>query len=90
VFFRDDDRIVKITLEKIPEPWVLDTRVSGEKSGVGEPYFLKGVHSLRGEISRGFTGPRDMVAGCMRRPVTKEASDRGGSTSSSKASSSSW
>jgi hypothetical protein len=34
VFFRDDDRIVKISLKKIPKLWVLDTRVTGEKSGV--------------------------------------------------------
>jgi hypothetical protein len=54
--FRDDDRIVKISLKEILELWVLDTRVSREKSGIGESYFLKGVHSLRGEISSSITG----------------------------------
>jgi hypothetical protein len=37
VLFGDDDRVVKISMEKIPEPWVLDTRVYGDKSGVDEP-----------------------------------------------------
>jgi hypothetical protein len=46
VLFGYDDGVVKIRMEKIPEPWVLDTRVSRGKSGVSEPYFLKEVCSL--------------------------------------------
>jgi hypothetical protein len=43
-------------MKEIPEPWVLDTRVSREESEIGKPYFLKGVHSLQGEISCRVTG----------------------------------
>jgi hypothetical protein len=55
VLFGYDDGVVKISMEKIPEQRVLDTRMSGGESGVCEPYFLNGVHSLRCEVSRRFT-----------------------------------
>jgi hypothetical protein len=37
VLFGYDDRVIKISMKKVPEPRVLDTRVSGDKSGVCEP-----------------------------------------------------
>jgi hypothetical protein len=32
-----DNRIIKISMKKVPEPRVLDTRVYGGKGGVREP-----------------------------------------------------
>jgi hypothetical protein len=46
VFLGKNDRIVEVSLEKIPEPRVLDTRMTRSESRIGEPQALKGVYSL--------------------------------------------
>jgi hypothetical protein len=51
VLLGDDDRVIKIDLKKIPEPWVMDTRVSRKDGGISKPDFLKGVHSLQREVN---------------------------------------
>jgi hypothetical protein len=55
VLLGHDDIIIKISMEKVPEPRVLDTRMSGCEGGIHEPKALKGVHSLRREVDRRFT-----------------------------------
>jgi hypothetical protein len=50
-----DNRIIKISMKKVLEPRVLDTRMSGGKGGVREPFALKGVHYLQSEVDRRFT-----------------------------------
>jgi hypothetical protein len=55
VLFGYDDGVIKFIMQEIPEPRVLDTRMFRGESGVCEPYFLKGVHSIRCEVSRRFT-----------------------------------
>jgi hypothetical protein len=54
VFLGKNDRIVEVSLEKIPEPRVLDTRMTRSESRVGEPQALKGVYSLQREVDGRF------------------------------------
>ena len=54
VFLGKNDRIVEVSLEKIPEPRVLDTRMTRSESRVGEPQALKGVYSLHREVDGRF------------------------------------
>jgi hypothetical protein len=51
VLLCDDDRIVEISLKKIPEPGVKDSRMSGKDGRIRKLDFLKGVHSLQREVS---------------------------------------
>jgi hypothetical protein len=34
VLLGDDDRVIKIGLKRIPEPWFMDIRVSGKMVGL--------------------------------------------------------
>jgi hypothetical protein len=54
VFLGKNDRIVEVSLEKIPEPRVLDTRMTRSESRIDEPQALKGVYSLQREVDRRF------------------------------------
>jgi hypothetical protein len=54
VFLGQNDWIVEISLEKIPEPRVLDTRMTRSERRVSEPEAQKGVHSLQREVDGRF------------------------------------
>jgi hypothetical protein len=54
VFLGKNDRIVEVSLKKILEPRVLDTRMTRSESRVGEPQALKGVYSLQREVDGRF------------------------------------
>jgi hypothetical protein len=70
VFLGKNDRIIEVSLEKIPEPRVLDTRMTRSESRVGKPQMLKGVYSLQSEVDGRSCGPRLTFAGCMCSSVT--------------------
>jgi hypothetical protein len=54
VFLGQNVWIVEISLEKISEPRVLDTRMTRSERRVSEPQALKGVHSLQREVDGRF------------------------------------
>jgi hypothetical protein len=54
VFLGKNDWIVEISLEKIPELRVMDTRMTRSERRVSEPQALKGVHSLQREVDGRF------------------------------------
>jgi hypothetical protein len=54
VFLGQNVWIVEISLEKISEPRVLDTRMTRSERRVSEPQALKGVHSLQRDVDGRF------------------------------------
>jgi hypothetical protein len=54
VFLGKNDRVVEVSLEEIPEPRVLDTRMTRSEGRVGKPQTLKGFYPLLSEVEGRF------------------------------------